>query len=254
VIAGISHVIVIDTAQNAVLADIVLAGDFGFAQPDGSGHVYITVGAADRELTANGRTQRLHSPPRIAEFDASALAAEAHRLDAQSDTSSSPPARFDWSEKEPAGGLLHFIPLSGNCQKPQGLAIDSKNQRVFAACENQSLLVLNENSGEVVASLTTGPGDDVVAYDGDRNLVFSANGAGYGSLTIIRQDAVADTYAVIQNLPTLARARTLAIDSPNGLVYLVTDFTGVVLPQNGGFGPIKTEPIEGTFQVLVVGN
>jgi YVTN family beta-propeller protein len=255
-LAGISHVVAIDTDKNRVLADIAVTGDFRFAQSDGAGHVYVSVGAVDREADRNGAAQHIHSPPRIAVFDASGIAAEAHRqLDnARSGAPSNDSAHFDWSESQNSGGLLQFIPLRTHCENPQGLAIDGKDQRLFAACDNQTLVVLNANSGDAAASLTTGPGDDSVAYDADRGLIFSANGAGYGSLTIIRQDANTDSYAVVQNLATLARARTLAVDSSTGNVYLVTDFTGVVLPQNGGFGTIKTAPIQGSFQVIVVGH
>jgi DNA-binding beta-propeller fold protein YncE len=252
---GLSHVIAIDTGKNAILADILVAGDFRYAQSDGAGHVYVTVAPANRELDRNGSVQRHSSPPRIAVLDASSIANEAHRaIDGRSDSSPNEFAHLDWSEERNSNGVLHFIPLRSNCESPQGLAIDSKNLRLFIACENQDVQVLNASSGDVVTSLTTGPSDDVVAYDPDRSLIFSANGAGYGSLTIISQDANTDSYAVIQNLATLAHARTLAVDSSTGNVYLVTDFTGVVLPQNGGFGTIKTTPIQGSFQVLVVGH
>jgi hypothetical protein len=109
-------------------------------------------------------------------------------------------------------------------------------------------------TGEPVASLTTGPGTDAITYDQSRGLIFSANGGGYGSLTVIRQDATTDTYAVIQDLPTQERARTLAVDSSTGAVYLVTDFIGVDLAHQGGIGALKSLPINGSFQVLVIGH
>ena len=88
----------------------------------------------------------------------------------------------------------------------------------------------------------------------DRGLIYSANGGGYGSLTIIQQDANTDSYAVIQNLPTLARARTLAVDPSSGVVYLVTDLRGVDLTKMGGIGTLHFDPIQGSFQVIVVGH
>jgi hypothetical protein len=88
----------------------------------------------------------------------------------------------------------------------------------------------------------------------DGGLIYSANGAGHGSLTIIRPDTTTDSYAVIQNLPTLARARTLALDPSTGNVCLVTDYLGVDLTQTTGFGTVKSEPIQGSFQVLMVGH
>ena len=187
---GLAHLLAIDTAKNTVLADIALNGDFRIAQPDGSGSVYATVAR----------------PAAIAQFDATGIAAAVQGKNAAGTV------HLDWSRSGQSQGLMHFIPLPSSCENPQGLAVDGKDLRLFVACENQTLAVLNANHGEPVASLITGPGDDVIGYDAGRGLIYSANGGGYGSLTIIQQDANTDSYAVIQNLPTLARARTLAVD------------------------------------------
>ena len=61
---------------------------------------------------------------------------------------------------------------------------------------------------------------------------------------------------MIQNLPTMERARTLAVEPATGEVYLVTDLQGAKLdhaPANG-IGNLKLEPLDGSFQVLVIGN
>lgn len=71
---------------------------------------------------------------------------------------------------------------------------------------------------------------------------------------MIRQDATTDSYAVVQVLPTRERARTLAVDFSSGDVYLVTDFNGADLTTPGGIGTLKTAPISGSFQVLVIGH
>jgi hypothetical protein len=175
---------------------------------------------------------------------------------ASSDPDSGSSVPMDWSENDgrDAGANFVTLRLPSTCPRPQGLAVDARNLRLFAACGDQQLLVLNSTNGGVITTLVTGPGNDVVGYDADRNLIYSANGDGYGSLTIIRQNPNADTYAVIQNLATLARARTLAVDSSTGRVYLVTDYMGVDLTPRGGFGTIKAVPVAGSFQVLTVGN
>jgi len=253
--AGISHVVAVDTDKNTAVADIAIPGDFRFAQADGAGHVYVTVAEAERMEFSNGHTNRYLIPPRIAKFDGPTVAAEVQRL-REHQANSNSPVSMDWVGDDGRGERAGFstVPLPSNCRRPQGLAVDSKDFRLFAACNDQQLLILNATDGHVIATLTTGPGDDVTGYDPERELIYSANGAGYGSLTIIQQDANTDSYAVIQNLPTLARARTLAVDSSSGNVYLVTDYMGVDLSPRGGFAPIKTTPISGSFQVLVVGH
>ena len=116
------------------------------------------------------------------------------------------------------------------------------------------LAVLNGDTGQAVASLPIGPGSEGLAYDANRGLIFSANGGGDGSLTIIRQD-ITDSYDVVQILPTRQRARTLVVNSSNGEVYLATVIYGAALnrpPVNDA--PFKVSAVDGSFQVLVVGN
>ena len=234
-----SLIVAIDTEKNTVVTNVELSGDFHVAQADGYGGIYASA----------------VQPSRVAKIDAVGLAAEAQRCAAASSTKNPcDRAHFDWSKNGSSLGLLQNIPLHSSCLDPQGLAVDGKNQRLFIACQNQGVEVLNAKTGDIVASLTTGPGDDVIGYDPERELIYSANGGGYGSLTIIQQDANTDSYAAIQNLPTLARARTLAVDPSSGAVYLVTDLHGVDLTKMGGIGTLHFDPIPGSFQVLVVGH
>jgi len=253
--AGQSHVVVIDAEKRAPIAEIVMDGDSRFAQSDRDGHVYITVATAtDPRIGGAGATYNATIPSRIVRIDSASVEEEAQRRrDAESETASDGRVVLDWSQNRNPAGLLHVVRLPGSCGYPQGLAVDGKDLRLFVACNNQQLLVLNATNGNAVATLTTGPGDDVIDYDPERQLIYSANGAGYGSLTIIQQDANTDSYAVIQNLPTVARARSLAVDPSTGLVYLVTDYVGVDLTNTAAFGSVKTSPIAGSFQVLVVG-
>jgi len=113
--------------------------------------------------------------------------------------------------------------------------------------------VIDSTDGKVMYSLPIGAGTDGIGYDANRGLIYSSNGGGVGSLTIIQQH-LTDSYAVIQELPTRARARTLAVNPASGEVYLVTNITGFDLTHKGGIGDLKTAPVEGSFQVLVVGN
>jgi DNA-binding beta-propeller fold protein YncE len=133
--------------------------------------------------------------------------------------------------------------------------VDRKDNRVFAACGNMTMAVLDANTGNTVTTLPTGPGADAVGYDPDRSLIFTANGGAQGSLTVIRQD-VTDSYAVIQTLPTRQQARTLAVNSSTGQVYLVTviDVAKLGAPPVNGIGTLKMAPQDSSFQVLVVGN
>ncbi|RDS81392.1 YncE family protein [Dyella psychrodurans] len=103
------------------------------------------------------------------------------------------------------------------CEGPTGLAIDVKHARLFSACANQHLVVMDANDGHRVAVLPIGNDPDAAGYDARAGVVYSSNAD--GTLTVIRQDD-ADHYAVIANVATAKGARTLAVDEGTHHVYL----------------------------------
>jgi hypothetical protein len=252
-----STVTVIDVEHKAQLAVIVLPGSLGFAQGDGGGQVYITVPDRDQ----------------ILRLDAAAIGSAVHKaIDAQPvpkaaklaaaqpspGRSTEKPPVLDWTSgataNVPSDAYPMPIRLDSNCERPRALAIDTAHDRLFAACSNLRMVVLNSANGQAISVLPIGPGADAIGYDPNRGLIFTANGGSDGSLTIVRQD-VTDTYSVIQNLPTRQNARSLAIDPTNGEVYLATVMYGAELnrpPINGA--PLKMSAVNSSFQVLVVGN
>ena len=156
----------------------------------------------------------------------------------------------------PPEALPSAISLAQTCDRPRALALDRSHTRLFAACSNFRMVVIDPERSVVIASLPIGPGPDAIAYDANRGLIFTSNGAGDGNLTIIRQD-VTDTYSVIQTLPTRQHARTLAVDPSSGNVYLATVLYGAAMNTpmtNGRPAPLKVSRVDSSFQVLVVGN
>jgi DNA-binding beta-propeller fold protein YncE len=247
-----STVTVIDADTQKRLADLILPGKLGFAQADGKGAVYVNI--TDRNRIAYFSAQDIQGRLRK-------LAGEGAPDTPKSDGSKSGVSHdstqpIDWSdaaqETQPIPRQLHTIRLE-DCLSPRGLAVDSANRRLFVACENMKMQVVNATDGQVVTTLPIGAGTDAVGYDASRGLIYASNGGGVGSLTIIRQHQT-DSYAVIQELPTRARARTLAVNPASGEVYLVTNVTGFDLTHNGGIGGLKTSELAGSFQVLVVGS
>jgi YVTN family beta-propeller protein len=255
---GFSHVIAIDTSdKDQVLADLSIPGDLRVVAADGSGQVYITAGESQVPMSRNRSTPGPNRtiPSRIVVIESATLVNAAHHwFSEQQKQESDGPAHFALDADSGNDSPAQFLQLPPDCLSPQGLVVDHKNSRLFAACDGQKLLVLDAANGHTVATLTTGPGDDVIGYDPEHELIYSANGGGYGSLTIIQQDANTDSYAVVQNLPTLERARTLAVDPSSGIVYLVTDLHGVDLTKAGGIGTLHSDAVQGSFQVLVIGH
>jgi DNA-binding beta-propeller fold protein YncE len=141
--------------------------------------------------------------------------------------------------------VLHRWPLAG-CKEPSGLAIDQKNRRLFSVCGNKKMMVVNADTGKVVATPGIGEDPDAAGFDPDTQLVFSSNGES-GDLTVIRQDS-ADKYTVVENVSTKKYARTMAIDFKTHNIFLpIADFESVI-PKGQDEPAMKPN----TFGVLLV--
>lgn len=249
---------VIDVTARRRLGEILMPGKLGFAQSDGNGQLFVLL--VDRNqvarLDASAIAALLHaqpegaasSPAPVSDGDSSSTGVGS----ANSAKGGPAPTILDWTHELPQNAMSLFR-LGSACRDPLSLAVDGAHQRIFAACNNMKLMVMNAGSGEVVTSLPIGPGADAVGFDAERGLIFTANGDAQGTLTIIHQD-VTDTYAEVQNLATRRRARTLAVNTDTGQVYLVTDYVGVDLAHLGGIGGLRSAPVDGSFQVLVIGH
>jgi hypothetical protein len=105
------------------------------------------------------------------------------------------------------------------CQEPSGLAIDRKNRRLFAGCDNKMMAVVDADTGKVIATPPIGDGVDANAFDPESMLAFAS--CGEGVLTVVHEDSPAK-FSVVDNLPTQPGARTMALDEKTHNVYLVT--------------------------------
>lgn len=105
------------------------------------------------------------------------------------------------------------------CQEPSGLAMDRKNRRLFAGCDNKIMAVVDADTGKVVATTPIGEGVDANAFDPGTGLAFAS--CGQGVLTVVHEDSPA-RFRVVDNVPTQEGARTMALDEKTHNVYLVT--------------------------------
>jgi YVTN family beta-propeller protein len=104
------------------------------------------------------------------------------------------------------------------CQTPHGIAIDRATRRLFSTCANKVLVVLNIDTGGIVATLPIGAHSDGAAFDPVRKLVFSSNGD--GTLSVIKE-LPADHFITAETVKTKASARTISIDPKTGRIFLV---------------------------------
>jgi DNA-binding beta-propeller fold protein YncE len=105
------------------------------------------------------------------------------------------------------------------CQEPSGLAIDRKNRRLFAGCDNKMMAIVDADTGKVVATAPIGDGVDANAFDPGTGLAFAS--CGEGVLTVVHEDSPGK-FSVVDNVPTQPGARTMALDEKTHNVYLVT--------------------------------
>ena len=135
-------------------------------------------------------------------------------------------------------------------EEPSGLALDVKNRRLFSVCGNEKMVVLDANSGKVLATLPIGKRVDGVAFDPETGYAFSSNGD--GTLTVVHEDDPAQ-FKVVQNVPTPRGARTIALDPKTHNLFLPTarfEPEPTTAPTTGRSRPT---PIPNSFVVVVVG-
>ncbi len=103
------------------------------------------------------------------------------------------------------------------CDGPTGIAYDKASNRVFAGCTKTSVVV-NPDTGKVVASIPNGTRVDALGWDPAKKLVFIPNG-GEGNVTVAHQDSP-DKYTVVATVPTFAGAKTICVDPTTHNAYL----------------------------------
>jgi DNA-binding beta-propeller fold protein YncE len=124
------------------------------------------------------------------------------------------------------------------CEEPTGLALDIANRRLFSSCHNESLVVMDADSGRNMQKVAIGSGVDAAAFDEESGLVFTSNGE--GSISVIRQDG-ADHYTSLVNIPTQSGARTMALDTRKHVVYSVANAVADKSGKSGAFELIVVE-------------
>jgi DNA-binding beta-propeller fold protein YncE len=135
------------------------------------------------------------------------------------------------------------------CTEPSGLAIDRKNRRLFAGCDNKMMAVVDADTGKVLATPAIGEGVDATAYDDETGLAFAS--CGEGVLTVVKQESP-DKYSVAENAKTERGARTMALDAKTHNVYTVTAQFGP-RPAPTADNPRPRPPmLPDSFVVLVV--
>ncbi len=136
------------------------------------------------------------------------------------------------------------------CESPSGLAMDTKNRRLFVGCDNKMMAVVNADTGKVITTLPIGDGVDADRFDPETKLAFAS--CGEGVLTVVKEDSP-EKFTVAQNVKTERGARTMALDLKTHLIYLVTAKFGPPPAATAQQPRPRPSILPDTFEVLVVG-
>lgn len=133
-----------------------------------------------------------------------------------------------------------------------GLALDAKNNILFAACRNpQNMVMLSATGGKVITTLPLGVGTDGAGFNPKTREAFSSQGD--GTLTIVKENGPA-SFEVLQTVQTMRTAKTMTMDTKTGHILLIAAEYGAPTPpaQPGG-RPGRGPLVADSFSILVVG-
>ena len=136
------------------------------------------------------------------------------------------------------------------CQEPSGLAMDVKNRRLFAGCDNKMMAVINADTGKVITTLPIGDGVDANGFDPDTGFAFAS--CGEGVLTVAHEDSP-ENFRVAQSVPTERGARTMVLDPKTHQIFLVTAKFGPPPEPTAQQPHPRPAILPDSFVVLVVG-
>jgi len=147
----------------------------------------------------------------------------------------------------------------GGCN---GLALDAKNQILFAACgrvgnpptQQPTMVILSAKDGSILANLPLAGGSDGATFNPETMEAFSTQGN--GTMTIVKEKSPT-SFEVEQNLQTVNGARTITFDNKTGHLFTMSQERGPapmaasMLSPSGR--PPQGAPIPGSFTILMIG-
>ncbi len=135
-------------------------------------------------------------------------------------------------------------------EEPTGIALDAVHHRLFSACNNKMMTMLDTSTGKIVGTAPIGEHVDGCAFDAANGLAFAS--CGEGVVTIVKEETP-DKLAVLQTLQTQRGARTIALDPTTHRIYLPTaEFQPAPSPSPGA-SPGRPTIVPNTMKLLVYG-
>jgi DNA-binding beta-propeller fold protein YncE len=143
----------------------------------------------------------------------------------------------------------------GGSTAPAGLGFDAKNHILFVAARMPAtMVILNADTGKILATLPTGTGTDGAGFNPNTMEAFTSQGD--GTMTFVKE--VSPTkFEVEQTLQLMPGARTSTLDTKTNRIFLIASefgpapapVPGAAPGRGGGRGPA----IPGSFSIIEVG-
>jgi len=141
--------------------------------------------------------------------------------------------------------VVATYPLAPHAQ-PAGTTMDPLTRRIFVACRSKSFLVLDADTGKILATFPIGERNDAAKFDPGTQLAFASNGD--GTLAVVHEDSP-DQFTLAQTVKTEYGARTMAVDTKTHRVFMPSADWGPAPADN----PNPRRPmVPGSFHVLVL--
>ena len=138
--------------------------------------------------------------------------------------------------------------LAGKGGRCSGLAIDVKNEILFAGCRDpQAMVMLSARDGKVLDALPIGAGVDSAVFNPETMETYSAQVD--GTLTIIKEKSPT-SFEVEQTVQTKPSAKQMVWDSKaKRMLLLAADY---VEPPKPGGPPARPQWVPDSFSIVVV--
>jgi len=143
--------------------------------------------------------------------------------------------------------------LTGQGGTCAGLAMDAKNNILFAACRMPAnMVVLSAIDGKLLTTIPIGTGTDGAVFNPSTMEAFSSQGD--GTLSVIKENSPSG-FVLEQTVKTMTGAKTLTLDSKTGRILLIGAEYGPppTPPPAGGRGFGRGQMVADSFTILTVG-
>jgi DNA-binding beta-propeller fold protein YncE len=140
-------------------------------------------------------------------------------------------------------------PLSPG-EGPTALGIDRIHHRLFSACGNNLMVVVDVDSGRVLDSSPIGADPDGLIFDSASGNIFTSNRD--STLSVLHEKSPGH-YAVVQTVKTESGARTIGFDEKTGHIFLPAAKFGPTPAATKEVPEPRAPMVPASFAIVVLG-